>query len=273
MQQQLNTQPAALVELNSAESIGDDYLSVKHLRANANGGGNDYESTIQAIKMGSVPSKGTATQSSGQKQNYDSNEGFMVQIMRQQEQEIAKVNTLVTKLRNEQADAEHTIIEQRQEIQNLCNQLKQQTMRIEQVSSGRTQSTLEQREMDSLVKRLKDELRANEHENSQARVNLKESGEVIVSLQSQISSLKHRLNIQDEVHKSQLDADCAHQLKEMAELRHQNQEIEHKYRQLTEKFHLKEIELIDMEEKGKQMLITAQKDAQECIKYFKSLAF
>ena len=66
--------------------------------------------------MGSVPSKGTGTQSSGQKQNYDSNEGFMVQIMRQQEQEISKVNTLVTKLRNEQADAEHTIIEQRQEI-------------------------------------------------------------------------------------------------------------------------------------------------------------
>ena len=47
MQQQLNSQPGgALVELNSAESIGDDYLSVKHLKANANGGGNDYESTI-----------------------------------------------------------------------------------------------------------------------------------------------------------------------------------------------------------------------------------
>ena len=35
----------------------------------------------------------------------------------------------------------------------------------------------------------------------------------------------------------------------------------------------KELELEEMEEKSKKMLIAAQKDAQECIQYFKTLAF
>ena len=146
-------------------------------------------------------------------------------------------------------------------------------MRIEQVSSSRTQSTLDQREMENLVKRLKEEIRSNELENTQARHSLKESGEVIVSLQGQIASLKHKLNYAEDASKVQISEDFAVQMKEMAELRYENRQVEDKYRQLTEKFHQKEIELIDMEEKGKQMLIQAQKDAQECIKYFKSLAF
>ena len=44
--------------------------------------------------------------------------------MRQQEQEIAKCNELVDKLKSESADLELTIVDQRSEIQNLCNKLK-----------------------------------------------------------------------------------------------------------------------------------------------------
>jgi hypothetical protein len=35
----------------------------------------------------------------------------------------------------------------------------------------------------------------------------------------------------------------------------------------------KEIEMIEVEEKSKRMLNAAQKDAEDCISYFKSLAY
>ena len=77
--------------------------------------------------MGSAPSERQKTSSSGgtQKQNYDSKENFMVQIIRQQEQEISQCNAAVEKFKSECADLELTIVDQRSEIQNLCNKLKQ----------------------------------------------------------------------------------------------------------------------------------------------------
>jgi len=79
---------------------------------------NDCESTINHIKMGSIPSK-TATSSSRESQGQNpqsSNENFMVQVMRQQEAEIERCNTLINRLRSESADLELTIVGQRQEI-------------------------------------------------------------------------------------------------------------------------------------------------------------
>ena len=49
----------------------------------------------------------------------------MVQIIRQQEQEISQCNAAVEKFKSECADLELTIVDQRSEIQNLCNKLKQ----------------------------------------------------------------------------------------------------------------------------------------------------
>ena len=48
----------------------------------------------------------------------------MVQIMRSQEDEIAKCNQLIEKLKSECSDLELTVVDQRSEIQNLCNKLK-----------------------------------------------------------------------------------------------------------------------------------------------------
>ena len=77
--------------------------------------------------MGSAPSDRQKTSSSGgpHTQNYDSKENFMVQIIRQQEQEISQCNAAVEKFKSECADLELTIVDQRSEIQNLCNKLKQ----------------------------------------------------------------------------------------------------------------------------------------------------
>jgi len=73
--------------------------------------------------------------------------------------------------------------------------------------------------MESLVKRLKDELRASQQDNTEARSHLKESGEVIMSLQSQVTSLKHKLVMTEGASKSQFNQDFTSQLKEIADLR------------------------------------------------------
>ena len=49
--------------------------------------------------------------------------------------------------------------------------------------------------------------------------------------------------------------------------------INEKYQEMVQSIHLKETEILEMEEKSRQMLIEAQKDAHDCIKYFKNLAF
>lgn len=81
--------------------------------------------------------------------------------MRQQEQEIAQCNKLVDKLKNECADLELTVVDQRSEIQNLCNRLKVQISTSDQSA---TSQSFNSREMDSLVQRLKEELGRSQDE-------------------------------------------------------------------------------------------------------------
>jgi len=57
--------------------------------------------------------------------------------------------------------------------------------------------------MDNLVKRLKDDLRSSQDEGLQARKHLKETGEVIMNLQGQVNTLKHRLVLSNDASKSQ----------------------------------------------------------------------
>lgn len=127
--------------------------------------------------------------------------------MRQQEQEISKQHELVEKLKSQGADLELTIVDQRQEIQNLCNRLKQSQLNQQQESAetgkDQLQLSFDRREMDNLVKRLKDDLRSSQDEGLQARKHLKETGEVIMNLQGQVNTLKHRLVLSNDASKSQ----------------------------------------------------------------------
>lgn len=68
--------------------------------------------------MGSIPSdqQFKTSSSHGTRNDAESNENFLVQITRQQEQEIGKCNALIEKLKTESADLELTIVDQRSEI-------------------------------------------------------------------------------------------------------------------------------------------------------------
>lgn len=88
----------------------------------------------------------------------------MVQIMKQQEQEISKCNALIEKLKSETADLELTIVDQRSEIQNLCNKLKQSLMRNQTEAADSSQVHIEKKEMESLINRLKEEIRRGQQE-------------------------------------------------------------------------------------------------------------
>ena len=61
-------------------------------------------------------------------------------------------------------------------------------------------------------------------------------------------------------------------LQEIAELRQGKLDIEAKFREMCDKVRDKELEMAELEEKSRVMLIDAQKDAHECIKYFKGVA-
>ena len=54
----------------------------------------------------------------------ESQENFIAQLVQQHEADLTKCNELIEKLKEEGANLELTIVDQRQEIQNLCNKLK-----------------------------------------------------------------------------------------------------------------------------------------------------
>ncbi len=53
------------------------------------------------------------------------------------------------------------------------------------------------------MRRLKDDLRTSQEEGIQGRKHLKESSEVIMSLQNQVNTLKHRLVVSNDASKNQ----------------------------------------------------------------------
>ena len=158
------------------------------------------ESTINHIKMGSLPSEQQKTNSTNQ--DDDSSDNFMVQIMKQQEQEIAKCNELVEKLKCESADLELTIVDQRSEIQNLCNKLKQSHLRNQAEEPNAKQVNFEKREMETLVKRLKEEIRMGNDGNQTQKQQVVQMRDVIANLQGQITSLKHKLVMSEDASKN-----------------------------------------------------------------------
>ena len=96
---------------------------------------------------------------------------------------------------------------------------------------------------------------------------------VILNLKGQVTSLKHKLVLSEDGSKNMLSHEMQDQLKEIADLRTQNQMINQKYQEMVQNVNKKEDEILELEEKSKQMLVEAQKDAHDCIKYFKNLAF
>ena len=145
--------------------------SVESLPERVHTPGNAYvvnnESTINRIKMGTQASEHQKTGSSHRNAEDSQEENFMVQIMRQQEDEISKCNSLIDKLKSESADLELTIVDQRSEIQNLCNKLKQSHLRYQAEEPSASQVKFEKREMENLIMRLKDEIRVG-HEEGQS---------------------------------------------------------------------------------------------------------
>lgn len=77
---------------------------------------NEKESTINHIKSGSLPSSGRQGTISSARQDYNSNENFMLNLIQKQETELANCNALVDRLKSECADLELTVVDQRSEI-------------------------------------------------------------------------------------------------------------------------------------------------------------
>ena len=175
----------------------------------------------------------------------------MVQIMKQQEQEIAKCNELVEKLKCESADLELTIVDQRSEIQNLCNKLKQSHLRNQAEEPNAKQVNFEKREMETLVKRLKEEIRMGNDGNQTQKQQVVQMRDVIANLQGQITSLKHKLVMSEDASKNLHSHEFQDSMKEIADLRTQNCMINDKYQDMVQNVHEKETEILDMEEKSR----------------------
>ena len=73
--------------------------------------------------------------------------------------------------------------------------------------------------MESLVRRLKEELRGSQDEGNQAKQHLRETGEVILNLQGQISSLKHKLVLSDGAARNIENSELQDYVKEVAGVR------------------------------------------------------
>lgn len=65
----------------------------------------------------------------------------------------------------------------------------------------------------------------------------------------------------------------AQKVKEVEDIKRENHQIAKRYQETVDMMKQKEIEMIEVEEKSKRMLNAAQKDAEDCISYFKGLAY
>ena len=65
----------------------------------------------------------------------------------------------------------------------------------------------------------------------------------------------------------------AQKVKEVEDIKRENHQIAKRYQEMVDMIKKKESEMIEVEEKSKRMLNDAQKDAEDCISYFKGLAY
>ena len=80
--------------------------------------------------------------------------------------ELRMCNEIIDQLKSECANLELTVVEQRTEIQSLCNRIKQIAYSENQNSSS---ALLDKREADCLINRLKEELRVSQSEEELAK--------------------------------------------------------------------------------------------------------
>ena len=149
--------------------------------------------------------------------------------------------------------------------------LKNRIKSLQPSQSG--SNLLEKRETESLINRLKEEIRSTSHEAETAKYQIKQSQAIIQNLQDQLRQTKQKLMYVEETQRNQLvSGELKNQLLELEDLRFENAELTRRYNDQSEQLRQKETELEKQEIKSKELLFQAHEDAQECIKYFKGLA-
>jgi peptidoglycan hydrolase CwlO-like protein len=109
-------------------------------------------------------------------------------------EEIRLCNELIERLKQENAKLEFQVVEQKSEISVLTNQINEM-----QGTAGARLSSMDKKEIEGLIKRLREDLDKTKAERRANDLKVVESEQVIAKLSAQIRELKQRLTSRDDV--------------------------------------------------------------------------